>query len=71
MGAWVDEREDIASDLAAGASVRGEYRCTGCGYGVTVYRKLPRCPMCGSDDAWEQLDRSPSRRAFGNGPTLL
>jgi rubrerythrin len=59
MVAWVDEREGAAKQLVAGAEARGEYRCTGCGYGVTVYRQLPRCPMCGAEEAWEQLDWVP------------
>ena len=25
---------------------RGELVCVGCGYGVSVFRELPRCPMC-------------------------
>ena len=68
MAVWLDTREDVASQLVAGASAKGEYRCTGCGYGVTVYRRLPRCPMCGSNDAWEQLEWSPFSRAFGDRP---
>jgi rubrerythrin len=47
--------------LAAGVKVKGEYRCSGCGYGVTIYRELPSCPMCGSG-AWEQLTWSPFTR---------
>ncbi len=66
MAAGVDAREDVASELVAGASARGEFRCTGCGYGVTVYRQLPRCPMCGAADGWEQLDWSPFGHAFGD-----
>jgi rubrerythrin len=48
--------------LVAGSKAKGEYRCIDCGYGVTVYRELPSCPMCGSD-VWEQLDWSPLSRA--------
>ncbi len=33
--------------LVHGTVTRGDYRCAGCGYGVSVYRSLPRCPMCG------------------------
>ncbi len=47
--------------LAAGVKVKGEYRCSGCGYGVTMYRELPSCPMCGAG-AWEQLAWSPFAR---------
>jgi rRNA maturation endonuclease Nob1 len=35
--------------LVHGTVTRGRYRCAGCGYGVSVYRSLPRCPMCGGD----------------------
>jgi Zn finger protein HypA/HybF involved in hydrogenase expression len=40
--------------LRAGQAARGDFRCTDCGYGVTVRRALPVCPMCrGEDwDAW-------------------
>ena len=59
MAAWVEAREEVVQELIAGAPAKGEYRCTGCGYGVTVYTRLPRCPMCGADDAWEQLEWNP------------
>ena len=32
--------------LSAGAPAKGEFRCTGCGYGVAVHDVLPECPMC-------------------------
>ena len=40
--------------LRAGQAARGDFRCTDCGYGVTVRRALPVCPMCrgGDWDAW-------------------
>jgi hypothetical protein len=40
--------------LRAGQSARGDFRCADCGYGVTIRRTLPACPMCrGEDwDAW-------------------
>jgi predicted Zn-ribbon and HTH transcriptional regulator len=38
--------------LAAGDAAVGEFRCSECGYGVSVYRVLPRCPMC-SGTSWE------------------
>ena len=70
MAAWVDAREQI-EELVAGSPARGEYRCTGSGYGVTVYSQLPRCPMCSAEDAWEQLDFMRSfKDAFGEGPAL-
>jgi hypothetical protein len=37
----------------AGDPAFGEFRCRGCGYGVSVHRELPRCPMCGGI-AWER-----------------
>jgi hypothetical protein len=64
MSAPVHMREEVGSTavLQTGTKVKGEYRCCGCGYGITVYRELPRCPMCGAG-AWEQLLWSP----FGYG----
>jgi hypothetical protein len=47
---------------AAGQHAKGEYHCAECGYGVTVFRELPRCPMCGCE-AWEQSTWSPFARA--------
>jgi hypothetical protein len=53
---------DFVDFLAAGARVKGEFHCAECGYGVTVYRALPVCPMCGGDQ-WEQSAWSPLTRA--------
>jgi hypothetical protein len=39
--------------LAAGDQVEGDFRCSECGYGVSVRRGLPVCPMCGGK-TWEQ-----------------
>ena len=63
MPMWVETHERIAPALAAGVRAKGEYWCSACGYGVTIYRKLPLCPMCGAG-SWEQTDWSPflSRR---------
>ena len=47
----------------SGQAVKGEFHCSECGYGVAVYRTLPRCPMCGGE-AWEQASWSPFRRAL-------
>ena len=47
---------------ASGARAKGEFHCSECGYGVTVFSVLPRCPMCGGA-AWEQSDWSPFARA--------
>jgi rubrerythrin len=46
----------------AGESVKGEFHCAECGYGVTVYRALPQCPMCGGT-SWEQTSWSPMTHA--------
>ncbi|MBV8064611.1 MAG: hypothetical protein JOY72_03345 [Actinobacteria bacterium] len=39
--------------LAAGEQAEGDFRCSGCGYGVSIHRALPVCPMCGGV-TWEQ-----------------
>ena len=46
----------------AGESVKGEFHCAECGYGVAVCRELPRCPMCGGE-SWEHTAWSPFGRA--------
>jgi lipopolysaccharide biosynthesis regulator YciM len=61
MAVGVEAHEDAAGRLVAGARAKGEYRCTDCGYGVTVYRELPTCPMCRSE-TWEQADWIPLGR---------
>jgi hypothetical protein len=53
---------DYVHFLPAGSSVKGEFHCAECGYGVTVYRTLPVCPMCGGGQ-WEQSAWSPLSRA--------
>jgi rubrerythrin len=53
---------DYVPFALAGDSARGEYHCSECGYGVTVYRELPRCPMC-SNEQWEPSTWSPFARA--------
>lgn len=47
--------------FASGAPAKGEFHCSACGYGVTVHRALPLCPMCGGD-SWEQTPWSPFSR---------
>ena len=47
--------------LAAGTPIKGEFHCSSCGYGVTVYRELPRCPMCAGSE-WEPARWSPFMR---------
>ena len=46
---------------AAGYQAKGEFHCADCGYGVTVYTPLPRCPMC-SGKTWERSSWSPLSR---------
>jgi rubrerythrin len=67
MAAWVETRDEAAAHLVKGASARGEYRCSACGYGVTIYERLPRCPMCGTE-SWEELDWSPGGRTAAPTP---
>lgn len=55
VGDFVEFRE-------TGESVKGAYRCTGCGYGVAVTSALPPCPMCGGA-VWEESASSPFGRA--------
>ena len=56
------EGEDYVQFWSAGESVKGEFHCAECGYGVTVCRELPVCPMCGGA-SWEQSTWSPFGRA--------
>ena len=50
--------------LTTGASVKGQFHCTECGYGVTVSRELPRCPMCAGEEwhqsAWTPISNAPA-----------
>ena len=46
----------------AGQHAKGEFHCAECAYGVTIFRELPRCPMCGCE-TWEQSTWSPFARA--------
>jgi len=55
--------DDFAASFARGARATGQYSCAGCGYGITLHSKLPRCPMCGGE-TWEQVAWSPFTRAF-------
>lgn len=59
------EAEGFVQFWASGESVKGEFHCADCGYGVTVYRELPLCPMCGGT-SWEQTPWSPLTRARAN-----
>jgi hypothetical protein len=46
MGMAIVDSGSTQSGLAAGAVARGEFHCGGCGYGISVRRQLPTCPMC-------------------------
>jgi rubrerythrin len=54
--------DDYVEFWAAGQIVKGEFHCSECGYGVTIVRALPLCPMC-RGTLWEQSDWSPFTRA--------
>ena len=55
--------DEFVEFWAAGQSAKGEFHCSACGYGVTIARALPLCPMCGGS-VWEQSLWSPfTRRA--------
>ena len=54
---------DYVEFARAGADGKGEFKCAGCGYGITVYHKLPRCPMCGQG-LWERSQWSPFRHGL-------
>jgi rubrerythrin len=58
-----DAVEDFVEFVMAGVHVKGEFHCAECGYGVTIVRELPTCPMCGNE-SWEQTAWSPFARAL-------
>lgn len=39
----------------AGTAAHGDYRCSECGYGITVRANLPQCPMC-AGKSWEPVE---------------
>lgn len=57
-----DGAEGFVEFHPSGARAKGEFHCSECGYGVTVFTELPRCPMCGGA-SWEQSTWSPFARA--------
>jgi rubrerythrin len=64
--------ERVAADgfvefLTSGDRATGEYHCSECGYGVTIFAILPQCPMCGGG-AWEQSGWSPFSRVQNRSP---
>jgi len=54
--------DDFVEFRSAGDPVKGEFHCSECGYGVTIVRALPLCPMCGGK-SWEPTTWSPFRRS--------
>jgi hypothetical protein len=68
MGSVVGSLEglEVAEEPAtyvAGTRAKGEFRCAECGYGVTVYRALPACPMC-QGAAWDRVPWRPYTRSY-------
>ena len=59
------EQDDYVRFWATGERVKGEFHCSGCGYGVTVHRELPACPMCAST-SWEQAAWRPFTRTISS-----
>jgi rubredoxin len=53
-----ERTDDYIEFQAAGDPAKGQYRCSGCGYGVTVHDELPTCPMCAGTE-WEQSAWTP------------
>ncbi len=57
--------DEFVEFFPTGQPVKGEYHCSECGYGVTIVRALPLCPMCGGtsweQSAWSPFSRSPLR----------
>jgi rubrerythrin len=57
--AAIDEYVEFRS---TGETVKGEFHCSECGYGVAIVRALPLCPMCGGR-SWERSAWSPFTRS--------
>ena len=53
--------EEYVQFSGAGESGKGQFQCSECGHGVTVYRTLPVCPVC-SGSSWEPAAWSPFGR---------
>jgi rubredoxin len=70
----IDEAREVTSEdgdfvefVTTGAPASGAFHCAGCGYGVTVYATLPRCPMCGGT-TWERASHGAFARRGGRQP---
>jgi rubredoxin len=59
--------EEVVSERAtswtSGMRAKGEFRCSECGYGVTVHRHLPVCPMC-QGTSWSRVPWRPYTRSL-------
>jgi hypothetical protein len=53
---------DFVEFWSTGVPAKGEFHCSACGYGVTIHRELPICPMCGGE-VWEQTSWHPFSRS--------
>jgi rubrerythrin len=54
--------DEYVEFLSTGDTVKGEFHCAECGYGVAIVRVLPLCPVCGGT-VWEPSPWSPFTRA--------
>ncbi len=72
MGSTAKRLEVVgeASDWVSGMSAKGEFRCSACGYGVTVYRALPDCPMCRGAE-WTRVPWRPFSRTYAAGGDVV
>lgn len=60
MGIAIIGSAATQAGFVAGIAARGDFHCTECGYGITVHRVLPTCPMCRGTE-WKP---EPNRRMF-------
>jgi hypothetical protein len=75
LGGPEGDGDDYVAFVAAGSHATGQYRCSTCGYGITIHAALPECPMCAGTSwektAWSPLSNSASfRRLHRFTPTL-
>jgi hypothetical protein len=52
--------DDFVVFHMTGQKGAGAYRCSDCGYGITIRGELPVCPMC-SGERWEPTEPAPLR----------
>jgi len=57
-----DRTGDDYVQFPAGAHAKGQYRCSDCGYGITIHDELPACPMC-AGTSWELVAWTPFANA--------